>query len=102
GFELDQAIGRRPAEHLAQEDVDRARVARRIAEHVGVGRIQLNVSYQAEVLVLLADDLDELTQAHVLDGNRRIQTSRQALGDRAGYQQAEAIGHTTSSGLEAR
>ena len=90
GFELDQRVGGGAAEHLAQEDVDRARIARRIAQHVGVGRVELDVGDQAEVLVLLADDLDELAQAHVLDRDGRVEARRQALGHRARHQQAEA------------
>ena len=89
GLELDQRVGGRAAEHLAQEHVDVAGIARRVAQHVGVGRVELDVGDQAEVLVLLADDLDELAQPHVLDRHGRVEARRQALGDRAGDSRPE-------------
>jgi hypothetical protein len=54
---------------VAQEDVDRARIAGRVTQDVGVGRVDLDVGNEAEVLVLLANDLDVLAESYVLDGH---------------------------------
>jgi hypothetical protein len=79
GLELDDGVGRRATQHLAQELIDGARIAGWIAQHVGVGGVELNVGNQAEVLVLVAHDLDELAQSDVLDRNAGVQAGGQAL-----------------------